>query len=154
MFRCVYVCLYGTWYKMVIWFNYSGELLTRLFGRVIVWFAERERERQRLQQACNSPVLQRAVCTGQADRRQTLEQESESRGKKLLLQRRRQVESRAASEVAQRVPMSARRSGNPSKLFRLSSLVHPHPHPLFKSGFRGPPCTLTFAWHHAPCTRA
>ena len=34
------------------------------------------------------------------------------------------MESRATSEVAQRVPMSARRSGNPSKLFRLSSLVH------------------------------
>ena len=63
------------------------------------------------------------------------------------------MESRAASEVAQRVPMSARRSGIPSKLSRLSSLVHSHPHPLFISGFRGPPCTLTCNYFRmTPCS--
>ena len=143
---------------VVIWFNERGELLTRLFGR---WSCDSPRGSGSASVCSKHATLQ---CFGElcAQAKPTVgrpwSKKAKAEKKKLLLQSSssgKQGRKRGrpkGTNISTEVGKSQQTLSLISAFFSLH--LHPHPHPLVLSGFRGPPCTFTFAWHHVPCTRA
>ena len=139
---------------VVIWFNYRGELLTRLFGR---W-------------SCDSPrgSGSASVCSKHATLQCFKELYAQAKptvgrpwSKKAKAEKKKTAFTKEASSGKQ-----GRKRGRP-KGTNVSTEVGKSQQTLsaffsrsssssssFYIRFRGPPCTLTFAWHHVPCTRA